>query len=347
MVGSLGRAARALRIRGLTGRWGDFKLRPVDLEVAPGEYLVVLGPSGCGKTTLMELLCGLRKPAAGQIFIDDHDITRADPADRGMGYVPQDYELFPMRSVEWNIRCAPRLKKQRGKEVEDRFAHIVRFLDVEALLRRNVQTLSGGERQRVALGRALMTDPDILVLDEPVSALPESLRDTVCGRIKELQMRLSVTTVHVSHNLDEALSVATRLAVMDIGRIVQVGKPDEILERPANRFVAELTRCRNIWPADVSAGEVRVGGRRICSRRAEDGPYWVVVRPEHVCVKRADRSDDDLAGGVLDSIRTSHAFLTRVDVGPFEAWACDERQRTVGEKVALSVAQGSVWLLPR
>jgi ABC-type sugar transport system ATPase subunit len=347
MVNAWGRPDRALSIRGITGQWGDFHLDPVDLEVYPREYLVLLGPSGCGKTTLMELLCGLRTPSAGRIFFGDTDITRADPADRCVGYVPQDYELFPMRSVEWNILFAPRMKKRRERDAKQQFERIVETLNLRHLLHRDVETLSGGECQRVALGRALMADPEILVLDEPVSALPESLRDSICGELKRLHLALGIATVHVSHNLDEALLLANRLAIMDVGRVVQVGTPQEILDRPLTRFVAEFSQSRNIWPVIVARGELRLGEQRICRTQAPDGQYHMVVRPEHLHLQPGGPPGEGIIGRVMESIRASHVILSKVDLGSVQAWALDERLRTPGEKVTLVVSEESISLLPR
>jgi ABC-type Fe3+/spermidine/putrescine transport system ATPase subunit len=272
------------------------------------------------------------------------DITDADPADRRIGYLPQDYELFPMRSAEWNIRFAPRMKGRKGREVEDRFVRIVEILNVGDLLHRDVGLLSGGERQRVALGRALMADLGVLILDEPVSALPESLRDAICGELKTLHASLNLTTLHVSHNLDEALSVATRLAIMDQGRVVQAGPPEEILNKPANRFVAEFTQSKNIWPAVARAGALWIDDRMVCRTPARDGAYDLVVRPEHL---RLTPATGGITGHVMDSTRISHMVLTRVDLGPVHAWVRDESVRARGENVTVMIPEESVVLLPR
>lgn len=347
MVSEQRRPPQGLRIQGLSGQWGNFQLHPVSLEVHPGGYLVLLGPSGCGKTTLVELLCGLRRPRTGQVFLGENEITHADPADRLVGYVPQDYELFPTRTVQRNIFFAPSIKKQRGKEIETRLARTIEMLHLEALLHRNVQTLSGGERQRVALARALMTDPDILLLDEPVSALPETLRDKVCRELKSLLTTLGITTVHVSHNLGEALELADRMAIMDVGRIVQVAPPEEVMDRPVNRFVAEFTQCRNIWSAEVRAGRLYIEGQSLGPSNAGEGRYWAAVRPERLNVQPGGQAEGELAGRVVESARASHGHFTKVDLGAFSAWVCDHGPRTEGLPVALSLPEEAIWLMPR
>ena len=329
-----------MQIEALAGAVGAFRLLPVTLDIIEGEYLVLLGPSGCGKTTLIELLCGLRKPTGGRVFIGGIEVTHADPADRHTGYVPQDYLLFPSRTALWNLRFVARLSRRRQENIEERFATAVKMLRLEPFLSQPVQTLSGGEKQRVALGRALMAMPDVLLLDEPVSALPESLRDRVCRELKALQRELRITTIHVCHNLDEALSVADRLAVMDVGRLVQTGPPDQVLDRPANRFVAEFTHCKNLWQVEVADGKVRLETYEIASTELPNGRYWAMVRPEYLSLDSAG-----IAGRVVESTRTPHAVLTRVDMGLCEASIADDRVRETGTEVRVTIPPERVHLV--
>jgi ABC-type sulfate/molybdate transport systems ATPase subunit len=191
-----------------------------------------------------------------------------------------------------------------------------------------------------------MADPDVLLLDEPVSALPELMRDAIIRELRQLHDSLGITTIHVSHNLDEALSVADRLAIMDVGRLVQVGTPREVLERPVNRFVAEITQSMNVWPSVAASGELRVAGVRIGATHAPDGAYDLVLRPEHIRIEGNVEPAHGLAGRVMESVRASHVILTKVDLGAFQAWARDESFRTPGERVALFIAETAVWLLP-
>lgn len=362
MVAPIPHGPGHLRIEGIGGQWGRFVLQPVDLEIRPGEYLVLLGPSGCGKTTLMDLVCGLRKPGQGRIWCDGRDITHADPAERAIGYVPQDYELFLSRTVRRNLDFAPHMRHEHGPQVQERFEHAVGMLHLEPFLDRRVDTLSGGERQRVALGRALMAAPKILILDEPVSALPPSLRDGVCQELKALQTRLGITTIHVSHNLDEALSLADRLAVMEVGWVVQTGAPDDILHRPADRFVAEFTRCRNLWPVEVRNGKIKVDAASCRVKEAgslfyhcgspsvsyPDGRYLLVVRPEHIHLFPAPETPPpgSLAGCVCAAVRGSHTWMIEVELGGIRAYACGQRPWSIGEHVRIEMQSCEPWLLP-
>ncbi|NIA15110.1 MAG: ATP-binding cassette domain-containing protein [Nitrospiraceae bacterium] len=335
----------ALRTESLSGHWGDFRLDAVDLQIGFGEYVVLLGPSGCGKTTLMELLCGLRRAGNGRVILDGVDLTHLAPRQRRVGYVPQDYDLFPTRSVEGNVRFAAAMRREHGEGVEERFERVVTMLRLKPLLDRGIETLSGGERQRVALARALMADPALLLLDEPVSALPESYRDSVCAELKQLHREFGLTTIHVCHNLEEALLVADRLVVMDVGRVAQVGEPDEVLDRPASRFVAEFMRCKNCWVAEVQGGELQANGFFLGPVDQPAGAYWAVVRPERLHVIPTVSSM--LTGIVAARTRGPHALLARVDVGPLPVWVRDDSAAPVGTRVGVALTAGQVWLIPR
>jgi molybdate/tungstate transport system ATP-binding protein len=288
-----------IRIAELRFAVGGFRLE-LSLEIARGEYLVLMGPPGAGKTMLVECLAGLRAPSAGRIEIAGRDVTAAEPRDRGIGYVPQDYALFTTRSVYANIAFGPQVRGLSAAEVDRRVREAVRLLDIERLLeRRRVQGLSGGERQRVALARALAVKPDVLILDEPVSALDESTRESVCGELRRLQRELGLTTVHISHNLEEAFSVADRGAVMQGGCIRQAGRLEELLRRPASEFVARFMRCENIFlgacrgpgPAPGTTA-VEAAGARFALPGERRGQVQFVVRPENVAVERpSDRRE--------------------------------------------------------
>lgn len=228
-----------IRTENITFRVGTFQLQRLSMEIAQGEYFILLGPPGAGKTVFLECICGLKRLESGRIYIDGRDVTNLEPRLRGIGYVPQDYALFPHLSVEHNIAFGLR---SRG-EAERKVTEAADLLGIRQLLSRPIAGLSGGEKQRVALARALVLQPKILLLDEPVCALDEVTRQEVCAQLRGIQRKLGLTTIHVSHNLEEAFSVADRAAILHQGVLKQVGTMDELVLKPSSDFVARFMRC--------------------------------------------------------------------------------------------------------
>ncbi len=210
----------------------------LDLQVESGEFLVLLGASGCGKSTLLHTVAGLQAPHSGRVLIDGVDRTWSDPGERNVGMVFQSYALYPTLSVEGNLGFGLRARGVARREVRERVLRVAQLLQLDALLERKPAQLSGGQRQRVAIGRALVREAGLLLLDEPLSNLDAGLRATLRRELKLLHQRLGATMIHVTHDQVEALTLATRLAVMQEGRIRQLGTPEEVYRRPANRFVA-------------------------------------------------------------------------------------------------------------
>jgi ABC-type sugar transport system ATPase subunit len=229
-----------IRLRDLTFRAGDFQVRGVSLDVASREYFVLLGTNGSGKTLLIHCLCGLLRATSGQVLIDDEDVTHAEPRRRRIGYVPQDYGLFPHLTVARNITFALRAGGLSHAAAMVRAQPLIETLRLTRLLDHSPLTLSGGERQKVALARALAIQPRLLLLDEPVSALDGPTRAEVLEQLRAVQRTFAVTTIHVCHNIDEAAAVADRAGVMIEGRLVQTGPLEELFAKPANAEVARL-----------------------------------------------------------------------------------------------------------
>lgn len=233
-----------IQIRSLSLRAGDFRVRDVSLDLAAGEYFVLLGPNGSGKTLLIHCLCGLLRAESGSLVIGDRDVTGAEPRLRRIGYVPQDYGLFPHMNVARNLTFALRAAGRPHADALRELAPLIETLHLAHLLDHSPQTLSGGERQKVALARALALRPELLLLDEPVSALDGPTRAEVLEQLRTVQHQFCVTTMHVCHSIDEAETVADRAGVMIDGRLVQTGKLAELMARPANAEVARLLQVK-------------------------------------------------------------------------------------------------------
>jgi ABC-type sugar transport system ATPase subunit len=223
-----------IELADLTIRSGAFALTNVGLSIAEGMYAVLMGGTGQGKTTILEAICGLRPISSGRVILCGADVTRRKPADRGVGYVPQDLGLFPMMTVRGHLEFALRVRRWPQPVIQDRVAELAHLLEIELLLSRRVQRLSGGEAQRVALGRALSFRPRVLLLDEPLNALDEATRDRLCELLKSIQKRSGLATLHVTHSRVEARTLADKLFVITAGRLQ---------ERPLadlDRLAAEL-----------------------------------------------------------------------------------------------------------
>ncbi len=210
----------------------------LNLEIRDGEFVALLGPSGCGKTTTLLMVAGIYKPTKGRILFDDEDVTDLPPKDRNIGMVFQSYALYPHMTVYDNIAFPLKLKKVPKQEIDRKVKEVAKLLQIDELLNRKPAQLSGGQRQRVALGRALVKEPDVLLLDEPLSNLDAKLRILMRAEIKRLQKELGITTIYVTHDQVEAMSMADRIAVMNKGRLQQYADPQTLYNKPANLFVA-------------------------------------------------------------------------------------------------------------
>ena len=217
---------------------GPPAVKDVNLEVREGEFLVLLGPSGCGKTTTLRIVAGLEKPTEGDVFIGDSSVNEVPPKDRDIAMVFQSYALYPHMTVHDNLAFPLRMRKYSKSEIEERVSKAAEILEITDLLRRRPKELSGGQRQRVALGRAIVRNPKVFLMDEPLSNLDAKLRVQTRVELKNLQRRIGTTTIYVTHDQAEAMTLADRVAVMKQGVIQQVGPPTDVYAHPANRFVA-------------------------------------------------------------------------------------------------------------
>jgi len=285
----------------LTKSFGETRaVDSVDLKIDDGEFMVLLGPSGCGKTTTLRLIAGLEKPTSGRIYFDGVVVNELEPRERKIAMVFQDYALYPHMTVYDNISLNLQISKVPKEEIRRRVVETAELLGISHLLQRKPGQLSGGEQQRVALGRAIIRNPSVFLMDEPLSNLDAALRVRMRGELKKLHERLKTTTVYVTHDQVEAMVMADRVAVMRLGRIQQVATPREIYDRPANRFVAEFIGSpkMNIFEAALVAGDAHHldSGHfrvqltpevaRLLAERSRSPELLVGVRPEDVLVSR-------------------------------------------------------------
>jgi putative spermidine/putrescine transport system ATP-binding protein len=261
-----------LRLAGLEKRYGaTTAVAGVDLEVREGEFMTLLGPSGCGKTTTLGLVAGFFPPSAGEIFLGGQPVAGLPPFKRDLGVVFQDYALFPHMTAGENVGFGLRMRSLTPAEIEQRVREALDLVQLGGLAGRRPLELSGGQRQRVALARALVIRPAVLLLDEPLSNLDLKLREEMRVEIAGLQRRLGITTVFVTHDQGEALVMSDRIAVMNAGRIEQVGTPADIYERPASRFVAEFIGRMNFFTEGGRLIAIRPERARLAKYRPADG----------------------------------------------------------------------------
>ncbi len=296
-----------LRVAGVSKRFGQMlAVDAVDLAIDRGEFVTLLGDSGCGKTTLLRMIAGFATPDGGRIWRGDTDVTHAPSASRRMGFVFQSYALFPTKTAAQNIGFAPRMAGRPRREVAQRVAELAAMVEIDRLLDRYPHELSGGQQQRVALARALAAEPEILLLDEPMSALDARIRAKLRTELRGLVDRLGMTALYVTHDQEEALALSDRVAVMRAGRIEQVGSPGEIYHRPRSRFVAEFIGTSNLLRGTVEAAGLSIHGALwpIGMNGARPGDRLdVLVRPEHLRLAAAG------APGGMSGVITGSTFL--------------------------------------
>src|SRR6516165_1384926 len=363
-------SARALvRFDGVSKRFGGVPaVERVSLDIFAGEFFALLGPSGCGKTTLLRLLAGFEVPDEGRILLDGKDIAPVPPYRRPVNMMFQSYALFPHLTVEGNVAFGLKQEKLAKAEIVARVEEMLALVRLEAFAKRKPHQLSGGQRQRVALARSLVKRPHVLLLDEPLAALDKKLRGETQFELMQLQQRLGLTFVIVTHDQQEAMTVADRIAVMDRGRLIQVATPQEIYERPNSRWVADFIGDVNLIEGSVtdagadgivvtSAAAGRL--RALSSAEAKPGDaVWVALRPEKVRIGHAPpptEGENCLAGQVTDIgyLGDLSIYKVRLDNGAVMKVAVANVTRLVerpiawDERVWLSWAAEAAMVLTR
>ncbi|MEM9797364.1 MAG: ABC transporter ATP-binding protein [Pseudomonadota bacterium] len=346
-----------IQLKQVTKRWGDFVgVQEFDLDIADREFLVLLGPSGCGKTTTMRMIAGLEDPTSGDILIGGDRVNDLDPKDRDVAMVFQSYGLYPNMNVWENIRFPLKVRKVPEAEHEERVQRAAEMVELTQFLDRKPAALSGGQRQRVALARAIVRTPKVFLMDEPLSNLDAKLRVSTRAQIKNLSHELQVTTIYVTHDQIEAMTLADRVVVMKQGVVQQVGTPTEIYDRPANTFVAGFigSPAMNLMEGEVSNGTFHATGVEIPGFEGVKGPVTCGFRAEDASVAETGQGEVQApvysmellgdstmvtvrAGGGLVAVKAPKDFRTTIRA-PFAAHVpreiCHLFDSASGERVA-------------
>ncbi len=326
----------------------------ISLHIKTGELFTFLGPSGCGKTTILRLIAGFIHPDRGTIHIGGRNITRTAPEKRQIGMVFQNYALFPFMTVAENIAYGLTVQKRDPLERAATVARYIEMVGLNGFEKRSVADLSGGEQQRVALARSLAVEPKVLLLDEPLSNLDARLRDKMRAEIQTLQQQLGITTIFVTHDQSEAMTISNRIAVFDRGKCVQTGTPEDIYNRPANSFVAGFIGETNLFPATVSNGTARLSKRVALRLSKADSGKFVSIRPQDIVV--AKDSNCDIANVFTARVENIQFAGSTIDyllgVGDLHLRATALNTLTVlptiriGSEVRIGIAAESVVVLP-
>jgi len=313
-----------IEIKDLSVELRGFLLKDITFDVQDGEYFVLLGPTGAGKTVLLEAMAGLKSVKSGQVKINGRDVTHFNLEKRNIGFAYQDYVLYRHLSVRDNISFGLMWRRKKRREIERAIDRVVELLGLTDLLDKKPLSLSGGESQKVALARAVAIKPDLLLLDEPLSAVDPETKEDYERTLKEIHNRFRLTTIHVTHDFEEAMAIGDRIAVLNEGRIVQIGTPDEIFCHPNSEFVARFVMTRNIFEGEVQDGSegqsfLNVEGVKLAVVTDRRGRLHASIRPEDILISREPLHSNTLNyfSGTITRIvgRGSVVYLT-VNVPP-------------------------------
>ncbi|VVS95527.1 ABC transporter ATP-binding protein [Desulfoluna spongiiphila] len=327
----------------------------INLAVEEGEFFTFLGPSGCGKTTLLRLIAGFITPDEGAIYLGDQEITHLPPEMRNVGMVFQNYALFPFLSVYQNIAYGLKVQKKKRREIRNAIETYMEMMGLSGMENRSISELSGGEQQRVALARCLVTEPRVLLLDEPLSNLDARLRDKMRLEIKSLQKRLGITTLFVTHDQAEALTLSDRLAVFDKGTCTQVGTPQKVYSSPDSAFVAQFVGETNLFDVVVESGRAMLpGGLSLELDGSKKRGRFVSIRPQDISLSATKPKGPNAFKGMLKETRLNGGWVehvVRVGGVSFRVVALntrgDHHPMMPGDTLFLSIPVQSISLLDR
>lgn len=346
-VASVARSA-PVRLEGVTKKFGDvLAVDGLDLEVTPGSLVTLLGPSGCGKTTTLRMVAGLELVSDGRIVIDGEDVTRLPANHRDVTMVFQSYALFPHMNVFDNVAYGLRVARVSGADLQRQVGQALELVGMSGLESRSSAALSGGQQQRVALARALVMQPRVLLFDEPLSNLDAKLRRRVRQDIRDLQQRLGITSIYVTHDQEEALAISDVIVVMHQGRVQQSGTPHELYTKPVNRFVADFIGSATFLPGKYDGKTVEVAGYRFPHHQdIASGKVTVMVRPEAIRV--VDEGGMRATVKSISYLGVATELLLQTAAGELTALVTGEGMPDLerGSEIGVSFREAGVYLLP-
>jgi iron(III) transport system ATP-binding protein len=331
---------------------GTMACSDINLSMAEGEFFTFLGPSGCGKTTLLRLIAGFIQPDNGTIFLAERDITNLEAEKRQVGMVFQNYALFPFMTVVENIEYGLKIQKKSKKERQRAVEKYTELVGLGGFEHRNISDLSGGEQQRVALARSLATEPKVLLLDEPLSNLDARLRDRMRSEIKSMQKKLGITTIYVTHDQTEALTMSDRVAVFDKGRCVQIGTPQEIYTHPANAFVAGFIGDTNLFEADIRNGKAYLSDTLVIELDKYLSGRFISIRTQDIAFSSSQSACANVFAGKVDDIQfdgISVEYRVKIEGFHFRLTVLNTSASgynlTIGDDVRISLCQKGIRVL--
>ena len=349
-------------LRRVVKRFGNvYAAKDVELDIAKGEFFTLLGPSGCGKTTTLRIIAGFEYPDSGHVFFDDEDVTYTKPYERGTAMVFQNYALWPHMSVFDNVAYGLKIRKLPKEEIRRRVLEVLDLVGLRGLEDRYPLQLSGGQQQRVALARALVVEPKVLLLDEPLSNLDAKLRIRMREEIKKIQRTLNITTIYVTHDQEEAMSISDRVAVMNQGRILQVGTPQDIYFRPKNIFVATFIGKSTLLQGKIIkkdadkvvvdvGGEARIAGKLASDSGIKEGDEAVlVIKPEDFTVDPPEEPYNAIEGVVEFSMFLGSFTQLRMSVANqnLKVFIDPKKEVKPGSKFVIYVKIDDVLVFPK
>lgn len=343
-------ASQSVKIDGATRVYGDFKACDhVSLDIKEGEFFTLLGPSGCGKTTLLRMIAGFNPIDEGSIYFSDKLINHIPADKRNIGMVFQNYAIFPHLTVAENVAYGLKARKVKGKELEDRVMEAMKMMQIDDLKDRMPSQLSGGQQQRIALARAIVITPDVLLMDEPLCNLDAKLRVTMRTGIKKIQKKLNITTIYVTHDQEEALAISDRIAIMNKGQVEQIGAPKEIYTKPNNMFVANFIGTSNFLDGTAKDGVVTILGRKDLVMNVDkgfDGEVKIAVRPEFAMLEEEAQGEIKGTVTLATFLGDFISYEVQIDDGPLveinEYTDKLDQLRSIGDRVSVALMENRI-----